>query len=389
MGPPTPARQGEVHPSANDGETQTPGMASTEERDSVTCGRLCKIDPARSFVEGGSFPSVLASLLSHEPRAPMCCFTTKTEVHGTSIFARFTSPESQALVYTMAYAAKEPTAMILPLPVALPAKEDAVRFTSLKDYPSFFDDLGRGFPAIATNHASRSKSAAPSRAAAPLEVHDVGDFVASFVPKVDDFARLDPRFVIRKDVWAKIPIYADYGFAVFQLKELSGSPHPIAFTFDTRDRERLFFPTVHIHDGSVHEAEDFDHVLYLQEPRLDAEAGSYDGPDAIAKTGFVRSKEKAGAFTDVSRAHGLVDEGALVHKASLRGRLPNRDTFFTRGGGNAAPLGSGGVPTSGPSGSGCGRCDASGGGIEGSLPAVATALGLGWIIRRRNDVRGR
>jgi hypothetical protein len=32
----------------------------------------------------------------------------------------------------------------------------------------------------------------------------VGDFVASFVPKVDDFDRLDPHSSIPKEVWNKI-----------------------------------------------------------------------------------------------------------------------------------------------------------------------------------------
>jgi hypothetical protein len=53
----------------------------------------------------------------------MCCFSAPTEVHGTRIFARLTSPHTQALVYQMEYAATKPTAMILPLPVALPAGE--------------------------------------------------------------------------------------------------------------------------------------------------------------------------------------------------------------------------------------------------------------------------
>src|SRR5581483_11470974 len=110
-------------------------------------------------------------------------------------------------------------------------------------------------------------------AAAPLEVHDVGDYIASFVPTVDDFERLDPRFSISKQVWSAIPAYADYGFAVFQLRELSGSTHPIAFEFQTRLSDALYFPTVHIHDGTVHEKDNFDHVLYLQEEQFDSKVG--------------------------------------------------------------------------------------------------------------------
>jgi hypothetical protein len=313
----------------------------------------------------------------------MCCFSAPTKVFGTSIFARFTKPGVQALVYQMRFEATQPTAMILPLPIALPAKEDAVRWKNLKEYPTFFEDLAAGFPRPEPFARSRSKgeSRAAAAEAAPLAVHEVGDFVASFVPSVNDFGRLDPRFVISKDVWAKIPAYADYGFAVFQLKSLSGSPHPIAFEFDARTPETLFYPTVHIHDGTVHAEDDFDHALYAQERELDGKVGAYGGPDAIDKTtGFVRSKERASAFANVAKAVSLLDGDLLVHKLTLRGRLPNRDTTFDV------------RAIAARSSAGCSRCSTfpEGGsfaGIDGTwMPATALAS-LAWIIRRRDTRR--
>lgn len=311
----------------------------------------------------------------------MCCFSTKTEVHGTSIFARFAKPGTQVLVYQMRYTAERPTAMILPLPVALPAKEDSVRFKSLKEYPTFFSDLAAGFPEISKGGAFLGTKRAAVAAASQdsvLAVHDVGDFVATFVPSVKDFGRVDPRFVIPKDVWDRIPAYADYGFAVFQLKELAGSPHPIALELDTRSPGKLFFPTVHIHDGTVHEKDDFDHVLYAQEARFDMRSGNYAGPDSVdGSTGFVRSKDHAATFTDVARTQGVVDGNLLIHKTSLRGLLPNRDTIFDLG----APVSRAGA---------CSRCDVGpAASFDGAwLPVTATLAGLGWIIRRR-DERGR
>lgn len=313
----------------------------------------------------------------------MCCFTTATEVHGTAIYASFTRPGTQGLVYQMRYTAERPTAMILPLPVALPAREDSVRFKSLKEYPQFFDDLAAGFPQKPTLSLTRSKSASVMMAASPtLAVHDVGDFVASFVPSVKDFARVDPRFVIPKDVWDRIPAYADYGFAVFQLKDLSGSPHPIALEVDTRTPQTLFFPTVHIHDGTVHDKDDFDHVLYAQEPTFDRRVSGYDGPDAVdSQTGFVRSKEKASTFASVARSQGLIAGDLLVHKTTLRGLLPNRDTTFDL------------LATAGRGAGGCSRCNAAPAksvALDGPwLPVTATLAGLGWIIRRRDERRGR
>ncbi len=313
----------------------------------------------------------------------MCCFSTTTEVHGTSIFARFVRPGTQLLAYQMRYAAAQPTAMILPLPVALPAREDSVRFKSLKSYPTLFADLASGFPELAHFSLSRSKSASVAASAGQLAVHDVGDFVASFVPSIADFGRVDPRFSIPKSVWDRIPAYADYGFAVIQLKEVAGAPHPIALEVDTRTPDALFFPTVHIHDGTVHTREDFDHILYAQEARLDARAGSYAGPTAVDdKTGFVRSNANASSFVDVTRTDGVVDSNLLVHKTTLRGLLPNQDTTFDLRDSAAS------------SGGGCSRCDAGAGGRSATagdswLPLTATVAGLAWMIRRRDRLRGR
>jgi hypothetical protein len=198
------------------------------------------------------------------------------------------------------------------------------------------------------------------------------------VPSIEDFHRLDPRFVIPKDVWKRVPEYADYGFAVFQLKDLAGAPHPIAMELETRTPGTLFFPTVHIHDGSVHEKDEFDHVLYAQEPTFDDRAGAYEGPDSIdAKTGFVRSKEKASSFANAPKSQGILAPDLLVHKKTLRGLLPNRDTTFEL---RAATASTGGA---------CSRCDVSAGAALGGawLPVTATLAGLGWVVRRRDERR--
>jgi hypothetical protein len=306
----------------------------------------------------------------------MCCFSSNTTVSGTRIFARMTRPDAQVLVYQMSYTATAEAAMILPLPVTPPAHDGSVRWKSLKEHASFFAALAAGFPEPEPSISIlRSKSAAVA-ADAPLAVHEVGDFIASFVPAMGDFDRLDPRFSIRKDVWSKIPAYVDYGFAVFQLKALSGTPHPIAFEFDTRLRDTLFFPTVHIHDGTVHAEDAFDHMLYLQEARFDAKVGGYRGPDqADSSTTFVRSKETAAAFADVGA--GVVDGGLLVHRKRIAGIHPNTDTLV------------GLVPAA--TALGCGRCEVGPRGVAASLPAGAASgvlAWLAWVIRRRQTLRG-
>jgi hypothetical protein len=99
-----------------------------------------------------------------------------------------------------------------------------------------------------------------------LEVHQVGDFVASFVPSPADFVHLDRQFRIQRGILERLPQYADWGFAVFQLAQTNGTQrvHPMGLEFWTRYPDRLFFPTLHIHDGEIHADAEFSHTLYAQ-----------------------------------------------------------------------------------------------------------------------------
>lgn len=303
----------------------------------------------------------------------MCCFAGPVKyVSDTNLFARMTSKSTQILAYQMRFATLQENAMILPLPVATPAREDSLKFISLKHYDHFFSDLDRAFPVIEPPSFSRrlATDSAALEDQAALTVHEVGDFVASFVPTMNDFARLDQRFVIPKSSWAKIPHYADYGFAVFQLKSLEGEPHPMAFEFETRLEDEIFFPTVHIHDGEVHKREHFDHTLYLQNAAFDQVVGKYKNHRVRDRqTGFVRSQGVAKRFCTMEKAGGIVDPNLLFHRFHMGGKLENKDII--------TPL----AVTGGKSR-----------GIRLShllpaTPAVAAAAGLGWIIQRRNTLR--
>lgn len=247
----------------------------------------------------------------------MCCFSKPvTHVSATSIFARTTGAGRQFLVYSMSIQAKEDLAMVLPLPVKPGTDEKGVTFIDLKNYPNFFVDLERGFPALV-------QSAGPSPAAAgrgpveKLEVIRVGGFDASFVPTVDDFARLDERFRLPEGAWKKLPGYRDYGFAVFKLRHVMLKVHPMAFSFPQRDPNSLFFPTVHIHDGEVHPEADFDHQLYCQ-PQENQH---------LVLDHWRESTGHAGSFMKIARAQGLVDADQHCYRRGLGGRLANRDTF--------------------------------------------------------------
>lgn len=247
----------------------------------------------------------------------MCCFSQRIErVSGTSIFARALPSGRQLLVYEMTVASRVEVAMVLPLPVPPSSAEDAVRFVNLESCPRFFAELRAGFPEVSRGFGPAP--AGPVMGGVPkLVVHDVGAFEASFVPRVADFERLDPRFRLPSQTWDALPGYRDWGFAVFKLKGLSASPkpvHPMALDFPRRDGAQLFFPTVHIHDGAVHPTATFNHALYCQAP---ARPAGWDESYGVAKL-FV---------TEETISLGLVEQSARCLRRKLQGSHPNADTY--------------------------------------------------------------
>ena len=250
----------------------------------------------------------------------MCCFSQPVKsVSATNIFARAGEGARQYLVYSMAIKAMQDLAMILPLPVETGAGEHAVEFIELKDYPEFFAELKSGFPEPRDKgHWQLFQSGAISASRTKLEVVEVGDFEASFVPTIKDFARLDERFRLPMGVWDKLPAYQTYGFAVFKLKPGELTIHPMAFSFPRRDAKTLFFPTVHIHDGKVHSRAGFDHALYCQPlENQHLELG-----------GWRESNSHANSFMRVNQSKGVVQADQHCYLKEMHGRLANRDTIL-------------------------------------------------------------
>jgi hypothetical protein len=244
----------------------------------------------------------------------MCCFSQKVDVVAdTNIFARASKDGRQFLVYSMRFKAGEDLAMILPIPTPKDSPEDAVKFISLEKYEGFFDDLRKGFPV-------KKDDRAPPKAAAGglgLKVVEVGKFVASFVPAVKDFARLDKQFRLPDGVWEKLPRYKEFGFAVFKLKKPEKGEqkvHPMAFEFPRADKRVLFFPTVHIHDGTVPAKAGFDHSLFCQV------AGE-------PPTRWDESPELADTFVKVKESQGIIDGNAHVYRRLMKGSFDNKDVL--------------------------------------------------------------
>jgi len=245
----------------------------------------------------------------------MCCFSRPVErVAKTHIFARSSKEGRQFLVYSMTLSAKEDLAMILPIPVPKESKDDAVRFVNLEKYPDFFADMLKGFPPPpAAGGITRQLGKASG--AAPLPVVEVGSFEASFVPSIKDFDRLDERFRLPTEVWDKLPMYKDYGFAVFKLKKGAKTIHPMAFEFPRAKPEKLFFPTVHIHDRKVHATAVFDHLLFCQRSETET--------DPIFN--WEESTQPARFFMKLDKAQGLLAPDAHCYKRGIHGRAKNED----------------------------------------------------------------
>jgi hypothetical protein len=255
----------------------------------------------------------------------MCMFSGPVEdVSDTKIFARLDGKGNQYIVYSMQFEAAQPVAMILPIPVSSHA-EDAVRFIDLSGYPTLFEDM---FEAFAVQTLSLSGDTLCDQEDT-LTVHNVGDFVASFVPTVSAMNRLDVQFRLPHEIWDNLPTYSHYGFCVFQFDRNRArrrgvrKAHPMAFSFPTRDPGWLFFPTVHVHDGRVHDKEQFDHSLYFQA----------DEVDALTERSWMPAKH----FVDTSdptgrdRTIGIVDGSEIFHRVTIAGVYQNQDTWVEVG----------------------------------------------------------
>ncbi len=237
----------------------------------------------------------------------MCIFSQKASVSKTKIFARSGKENTQYLVYSMIVKAEKELAMILPLPVAEKTKD--ITFINLEKFPEFFDELANGYPV--------ALSLGRAKGGDKLAVVEVGSFIASFVPTAKDFSKVDEKFRLPDDVWAKLPQFKDYGFAVFQLKSGEKNIHPMALSFPRADKKRLYFPTVHVHDGKVAEKDEFDHMMYCQATNGETILEWEESVQPVEL--FCKKFEKA---------QGILEGSEHLYRKELKGKHKNEDVWL-------------------------------------------------------------
>jgi hypothetical protein len=274
----------------------------------------------------------------------MCVFTSYvSEVGDTRIFARAGPDGSQYLAYQMSYSADADLAMVLPLPTPPSPREDAVRFIDLSGYARFFSDAETGFEWMDARPGTGDMLGSHSG----LRVHGVGNYEASFVPSKSDFSRLDPRFRLSDELLLQLPQYADWSFCVFKLRSGSLELHPIAFGFPRRDPGQLFFPTLHVHDGSLKSWAPYHHHLYCQADaapegwhrslrlpedwrlRPDRTRGTFaQDVEAYDRAVAAAPPLAAAAFMDAAAAQGLLEAERPLYRLALMDILANKDHFI-------------------------------------------------------------
>lgn len=247
----------------------------------------------------------------------MCVFSAKIRsVSSTNIFARLFNGE-QYLAYEMKLSSPQDVAMILPLPVDH-TKGAKVSFIDLSGYPNFFADLEECFEELMLGSAAASM-AVPS---ASLAVIKVGSFDASIVPSIADFSRLDQRFRLPSEIWQDLPDYRDYAFAVFKLRAGEIRIHPMALKFTSRFTDKIFFPTLHIHDGKVDAQAEFDHQLVVQ----GIGEGSEQWKKAFRPVADVMDFAHA---LQVAQLRDILDREQELFRYTIRGQQTNQDTFVS------------------------------------------------------------
>lgn len=193
----------------------------------------------------------------------MCIISASVNsVSNTKIFvAPYDDDHRQIIVYSNEVDTHvRNNTMILPVP-----NPQSVELLDFSHYPQFFSDCAASFRDMGSRSFALANSLSRSAPSDPLPVFNVGSYIATIVPSVSEFRRLDTNhFTINDEVSAMLSRQYDptFGFIVCKLRIGSHRYHPFAYTHYIHDSHHVFVPTYHYHPhGGGHRA-DWDHRIY-------------------------------------------------------------------------------------------------------------------------------
>lgn len=195
----------------------------------------------------------------------------RVEVHGTKIFVAPDMEGRQLTVYEnlVALPGKKGTAkaggppnnaMILPVPCG------RVQVLDLSKHKAIFKSLSLAFPKETQEQARNKSRSVGGNAAEKLVVKEIGDYLVSVAPRLEDLGKIDPKHfsVVPGVVDLLGKHYADFSFVVCRFKDCVTEGSPIGYVHERLADGRLFIPTRHSHGGEEEASgeADWDHDIY-------------------------------------------------------------------------------------------------------------------------------
>lgn len=242
-------------------------------------------------------------------------------------------------------------AMILPVPAG------RVQVLDLSKHKTIFKSLADAFPKEekpAPRSAPRSWGAAPAKET--LVVKEIGDYLVSVAPRLEDLGKIDPEhFTVVPGVVDLLgKHYAEFSFVVCRFKDCVTEGSPIGYIHERTADSRLFVPTRHSHGGEEEAAgeADWDHIIFTgnTEQVGDCTSGAaFDfGDNPAVRLAALQAQEAKGEIYGVTPAplspqdaitqtqlHTVAQlatcDEALRQRNIYRGKedLPNEDMFCT------------------------------------------------------------
>jgi hypothetical protein len=244
-------------------------------------------------------------------------------IKSTNIFATRHAGK-QVLVYEAAITTAESNAMVLPIPVL--TASTPVELLDLSAFPHLFYQLDLYYDGPPASSFGPQPFGRPPQM---LEVFTVGAFRASIVPSVADFGRLDASLRLQPSLQCLLADrYGDYAFVVYQIGPGKHQLHPFGVAFESRWPTNLFFPTLHVHDGSHAPPEaNFAHRFFAQGAGLESRKIAFNDlppPGWLIEHLGHRVHEVTETLSQISLP-AFVDPHRALDRAHRFGNYPNID----------------------------------------------------------------